>query len=445
MLGRGERKDRDYESEQTLPSRPPIILAKHSEADSTSTALGSHASVSPGPSQRQPEKPVMVLKPREEGGRSLSAATSLPSIPVSALQGETPPQHTFLQRQTQEAPGRLTIPAEMQKCMKLIDEHQQWSEASQEMLLEQPDFLVVGVVGMQGCGKSTIMSLLAGNTQTDHYRNYVFPAQSRDVKEECGHMTNGIDIYVTSQRIIFLDAQPLLSASVLDQLIRNDKKIPPEYTTAENFAEVQSLQHVMFLLTVCNVVLVVQDWTLDMSLLRFLQTAEMLKPSTPPSNHDASVPPEDQPDYFPHIVFVQNKACREDFSVHNYTSLQQALAEIFATSKLKMQGDVSMSTGRETFCLNPAFIKSSMNLFLLPHMDQGQESADSLMSQMPEYRGYPSFSTLITSLRSQLFSMPREPITHSSLTEKNWFHYSARIWDSIRKSQLIAEYNRLLL
>jgi len=33
--------------------------------------------------------------------------------------------------------------------------------------------------------------------------------------------------------------QPLLSASVLDQLIHNDKKIPPEYTTAENFAEIQ--------------------------------------------------------------------------------------------------------------------------------------------------------------------------------------------------------------
>jgi len=31
------------------------------------------------------------------------------------------------------------------------------------MLLDQHDFLVIGVLGMQGVGKSTIMSALAGN------------------------------------------------------------------------------------------------------------------------------------------------------------------------------------------------------------------------------------------------------------------------------------------
>ena len=30
-------------------------------------------------------------------------------------------------------------------------------------LMEQPDFLVVGCLGLQGVGKSTIMSLLAGS------------------------------------------------------------------------------------------------------------------------------------------------------------------------------------------------------------------------------------------------------------------------------------------
>ncbi len=32
-----------------------------------------------------------------------------------------------------------------------------------QMLLDQTDFLVVGVLGLQGVGKSTILSLLAGN------------------------------------------------------------------------------------------------------------------------------------------------------------------------------------------------------------------------------------------------------------------------------------------
>ena len=33
--------------------------------------------------------------------------------------------------------------------------------------------------------------------------------------------------------------QPVLSASVLEYLIRNEKKLPPEYTMAENWTEIQ--------------------------------------------------------------------------------------------------------------------------------------------------------------------------------------------------------------
>ena len=40
-----------------------------------------------------------------------------------------------------------------------------------QALIEQTDFLVVGVIGLQGCGKSTILSLLAGNTEADSYRS----------------------------------------------------------------------------------------------------------------------------------------------------------------------------------------------------------------------------------------------------------------------------------
>ncbi|XP_053375253.1 nonsense-mediated mRNA decay factor SMG9-like [Mercenaria mercenaria] len=443
------RKERDYDGDtsSSQPTSRPIILAKHPENESSqvsSSGRGS-TSTSPTPSNRQSEKPVTVLKPRgEDPRRTLSSSVSLPSIPVSTVQGETPPQQTFLQR-TIEGTSRLSGPTEMSHCTKLIDEHHQWCETAFDSLLEQTDFLVVGVIGLQGTGKSTILSLLAGNTEIDAHRNYVFPPQSRAIREECGHMTNGIDIFVTSQRVIFLDCQPLLSASVLDQLIHNEKKIPPEYTTAENFAEIQSLQQVTLLLTVCNVVMVVQDWFTDLSVLHFLQTAEMLKPSTPSSSgHDSNSAPEDHPDYYPHIVFVQNKSGREDFSVENFTAMQKSLSTIFQTSKLKMKGDVNMTTGRQTFGLNPAFVKSDLNLFVLPCMDGRKDAEDTVLTMLPEYRGYPSFQTLINSLRGQILAMPREAITHTTLTEKNWFHYAARIWDSIKKSQLIAEYNRLL-
>lgn len=53
--------------------------------------------------------------------------------------------------------------AEMTNCIKLVDENMQLCEGPLEFLCDQQDFLVVGCLGPQGAGKSTIMSLLASS------------------------------------------------------------------------------------------------------------------------------------------------------------------------------------------------------------------------------------------------------------------------------------------
>lgn len=102
--------------------------------------------------------------------------------------------------------------------------------------------------------------------------------------------------------------QPILSPSILDHLINNDRKLPPEYNLPHTYVEMQvraavglprlgcgeeaallrlsvppalpcwpcsrvpllpqSLQIAAFLFTVCHVVIVVQDWFTDLSLYR---------------------------------------------------------------------------------------------------------------------------------------------------------------------------------
>lgn len=52
----------------------------------------------------------------------------------------------------------------MNTCIKFMDENMQLCENSLDFLYDQQDFLVVGCIGAQGVGKSTIMSLL-----TSHY------------------------------------------------------------------------------------------------------------------------------------------------------------------------------------------------------------------------------------------------------------------------------------
>ena len=40
---------------------------------------------------------------------------------------------------------------------------------------------------------------------------------------------------------------------------------------------------------------------------------------------------------------------------------------------------------------------------------------------MSLYHGHPSFVSLLSSLRKQLLAMPRQNMTHHSLTERNWY------------------------
>ncbi|KAM7315629.1 protein SMG9 [Ixodes scapularis] len=135
-------------------------------------------------------------------------------------------------------------------------------------LVDQPDFYVVGVVGMQGSGKSTVMSILSGQYGQAGER-HLFRPQSRELRELGQHCTTGVDIYVTPERMILLDTQPVLSASVMDHMIQFEKKTPGggDFHSLENAHMMQSLQMASFLMAVCHTVVVVQDWFADPNFL----------------------------------------------------------------------------------------------------------------------------------------------------------------------------------
>ncbi|OWF55993.1 Protein SMG9 [Mizuhopecten yessoensis] len=104
-----------------------------------------------------------------------------------------------------------------------------------------------------------------------------------------------------------------------------------------------------------------------------------------------------------------------------------------------------MADGKMLPGLNRRSVTTDVNLYPLPRVDATNKSdQDAILTLLPEYRGYPSFTTLINGLRQQIYALPREQLTHTTLSEKNWFHYAARTWDAVKKSQLMAEYNRLL-
>ncbi|XP_078378870.1 nonsense-mediated mRNA decay factor SMG9-like isoform X2 [Oculina patagonica] len=331
------------------------------------------------------------------------------------------------------------------QVVKLLDENLQWNDSALEILLDQTDFLVVGVIGPQGVGKSTVLSVLGGAGPFSDSRTPLFPVQSRQVQEDGINQTSGIDMTVTQERVILLDTQPLLSAALLDRLIHHDRNIPPEYTSPENYNEIQSLQIVTFLLTVCHVILVVQDWFTDLNIIRLLKTAEMLKPSSAShTTHESSGlgSPEESDEHYPNIVFVYNKATREDFQPDNLSSMHCVTSSLLQHSRLKLQSGISLLSSSLMPYRTLLTSCDDMNIYVVPlYRPHG---GNGVCTKSPTYEGNPNFDVVLQSLRNQIFSVHRHLLTHHSLTERNWFHFAARSWETVRKSSLISEYNRLL-
>lgn len=334
---------------------------------------------------------------------------------------------------------KLASAPQMRCSVKLVDETLQWCDSGLDILLEQTDYLVVGVLGLQGVGKSTILSLLAETEHLNDLTRCVFKTGSDERQESAQHQTSGVDMFVTGERMILLDTQPLLSASILDNIIQFDKKCPIDFNYMENYAELQSVQIASFLMTVCHVVIVVQDWFSDFNLLRLLQTAEMLKPSSPSMSHESGHPADGQSEYYPHIVFVQNKAGVDDFSIDALRSMDNTMNTVFHNSMLKYRDMVSFSHGDVIPALNGKNRALNTNLFVLPWLESESQS------NAHTYLGRPSTKFLLKSLRNQILSITRHSLTRTPLSERNWFHYAARMLDAVKKSTLFSEYNRLLL
>lgn len=193
--------------------------------------------------------------------------------------------------------------------VKLLDlENSALVDACLEYLSDQNDFLVVGVVGYQGVGKSTILSLLAEpkllnkkwvllmwswkilffnysiekiikinvvfNILNDsHFSKYIFNIEKTEDLETAVHKTNGIDVYITNNRTLFLDTQPILSPSSYIRLFQQQDSLGKkfqhsDYCVESNDVEIQSLQLITFLYSVCHIVLFVQDYWFDPDFIR---------------------------------------------------------------------------------------------------------------------------------------------------------------------------------
>lgn len=159
-------------------------------------------------------------------------------------------------QQKREAPVVRPVPL-MQQPTKLIGLMQfAFNKKVQEFLVEDnEDFLVVGCIGGRGCGKSTILNLLAdSDSKFLQKRNGKFTLNPEEAPLQAQRtITDGMDLFVTKERLFLIDTAPLFCSDGKRESINS---------------EMDDLRLVTLLLAICHVVVVVQDDYANMNLVR---------------------------------------------------------------------------------------------------------------------------------------------------------------------------------
>nr|VZI24757.1 unnamed protein product [Spirometra erinaceieuropaei] len=188
----------------------------------------------------------------------------------------------------------MTVP------VKLVDADLKFSDIPglRDYFIENSGFMVIGVIGTQGSGKSSILNLMANRLdQPSGPLDGPFPVETVQSLVNNNPATTGIDMYITQDRVILLDTQPLLSWSVtdiyaqtanensggkLEEVTRSDRSMTvcagPGKWSSDFFSEMSAIQVISFLFSVCHVVIAVEDNLSSPELHRLIDRAVSLKP-----------------------------------------------------------------------------------------------------------------------------------------------------------------------
>lgn len=201
--------------------------------------------------------------------------------------------------------------------------------------------------------------------------------------------------------------------------------------------------------------LVVSEGVHDVGMWQLMSTVDLLKhgipdPSSVTLTHSQGAgltPVKEKKDtiieagkeYMASPIFVHTKLRTQDITLQSSMQLKKALGRYFSSSTFMRSKDHQNPT-EEKCC--PAMTPSTQNndldsalpkLFLIP-----SKSRDD--SPKPLYESYIS---ALWRLRDQVLSMS-SPSFSRTVSERDWLKNSAKIWEIIKTSPIIADYYRTL-
>ncbi|EDV95346.1 protein SMG9 [Drosophila grimshawi] len=197
------------------------------------------------------------------------------------------------------------------------------------------DFTVIGVLGAQSVGKSTLLNLLAQERSSDYdyYQHLfapdanecIFPIRHRSKSQQTASSssasvvakyvlrprTDCLLFFITRERYVLLDSAPMLTG---DGTAKDADHL-----------DLHTLSSMMQLLSVCHILLLAID-DINLEQLRLLHAALRLRPRNPNKSH--------VPDYLPQVLFVRTRAQRQHFEPIHRERLDRQLELLYSGTNL---------------------------------------------------------------------------------------------------------------
>ena len=170
---------------------------------------------------------------------------------------------------------------------------------------------IIGVIGSQGTGKSTIMSHLSSQKLEEN----VFEIQSKEKRLKSIHQTEGLEIFFNeNQKFILIDSQAIQSASILQRMLEkkekeNSNNFSNNYSAIQTEHYSQSLKIVMFLLSICHIIILMnQNNNIDFELLKLIRSCQMLNNSDSITSNSTSSNHPLKNKFLPIFISLHNKS-----------------------------------------------------------------------------------------------------------------------------------------
>lgn len=319
------------------------------------------------------DKPKILLKSKEEKPQQVPVQISIASRPIadrenvaaqdpksfsstthkSIASASSTVSSTQSSQEAKDSPSSEATLAPMKRPATIITDYYQINNQALDYVIEtNAAFFVVGIIGTQGVGKSSVLNLLgAKRLSTDNIEellvnpaNPIFKARTTNETIFSNMpVTEGVQMYITSDRTILLDCSPVLCNPYKKDIVLN---------------EIDDLKLLMFLLTVCHTLIVVEEGTsLNLPLIRLIESAEKMK-------LDYDREPNDF--YTPNVLFVKNKCTNPDFLAGKRDKVDQLYKYLFKHSKLKIGTDIYFDSS----ITNAKSLKNrKVNVVYLPLID----------------------------------------------------------------------------